>query len=68
MNATKRQDIKIIIKKQSGQTLVEFILLLSVIAIISFTFMARINGLTGERWQAMAEVLLEDENQPINIR
>lgn len=68
MDNRKRQVTKFITQKQDGQTLVEFILLLSAVAIISFTFMSQVNRLTGERWRDMAQVLVEDETQVLQLR
>ncbi len=62
-NYTKKQT-----KDQSGQTLVEFILLLGSITIISLTFMSVINSKVANRWEKLANVLLEDPKQKLNIR
>lgn len=57
------------IKKQgqSGQTLVEFILLLASISIISFSFLKAINGNMSERWERIYKVILDDPNQTIQL-
>ncbi|MEE2671183.1 MAG: hypothetical protein VYA54_05705 [Bdellovibrionota bacterium] len=55
-------------ENQSGQTLVEFILLLSAISIISFSFMRVVNSSISERWQKMAQTILDDNNQQLQIR
>jgi Flp pilus assembly pilin Flp len=56
------------IKDQSGQTLVEFVLLLLAIVVISTTFMTQINGYIANRWEAVANVILDDPNQQIKLR
>lgn len=47
-----------LLTNQSGQSLVEYMLLLAIIVGISFSFMAGINGALGTRWEKMAEVLI----------
>ncbi len=59
---------KKIIKDQSGQTLIEFVLLLAGIVIISTTFMTQINGYIANRWEAMANVILDDPKQQIRLK
>ena len=56
------------LKDQSGQTLVEFILLLGGIALISFTFMGQVNKHISDRWEKLANVLLEDNKQTLKVR
>lgn len=56
------------LKDQSGQTLVEFILLLLGIVVLSTTFMSQINGYIANRWEAMANVILDDPTQQIKLR
>lgn len=56
------------IKDQSGQTLVEFVLLMAGIVIISLTFMRQINGNIASRWEKLANVILEDDGQKLKIR
>lgn len=56
------------IKDQSGQTLIEFVLLLAGIVIISLTFMSQVNGYIANRWEAMANIILDDPKQTIRIR
>lgn len=53
---------------QNGQSLVEFILLLTSILIISLGFLKAVNGGMGNQWKAMATILLEDPNQTIEFR
>jgi len=57
-----------ILKDQTGQTLVEFILLLLGIFIISFGFMATMNSNISDRWRAIAQIILDDKTQTLNIR
>ncbi len=56
------------LKDEQGQTLIEFVLLLAAIGIISVTFMTQINKFTANRWEAMANVILDDPNQQIKLR
>lgn len=56
------------IKDQSGQTLVEFILLLAAITIISFSFLRITNGLIIDRWENISNLILEDETQDLKIQ
>ena len=56
------------ILNQSGQSLVEFILLMSGIVIISFTFMRVINGNIADRWQSMATMILDDPSQSLELK
>ena len=56
------------IKNQEGQTLIEFVLLLASITIISFGFMRMINSNIASRWEAMANVILDDKSQKLTIR
>lgn len=53
---------------EKGQSLVEFILLLSIVAIISIGFLRIVNGKVADYWLAMGEMLVEDENQSLNLR
>jgi hypothetical protein len=55
--------------KQSGQTLVEFALLLLVIATISFGFIAITNRNLAKYWVAYARLIVDDpaENANINL-
>lgn len=56
------------LKDQSGQTIVEFVLLLGVIVIISFTFLSLTNGQIIERWENMTKVIVDDPSQNIAIQ
>lgn len=55
------------LKDQSGQTLVEFILLLAAIVIISFSFLSILNSNISERWAKVANIILDDKNQTLTI-
>lgn len=57
-----------LIKDQSGQTLVEFVLLLASIAIIAYSFMRLTNGGIRDRWTKMAQMVLDDESQQLTTR
>jgi hypothetical protein len=65
MNANTRNNSK---HKQSGQTLVEFVLLLASITIISFTFLKVVNSNIGDRWKVIYELILDDPNQKVELR
>lgn len=49
-------------KNSKGQTLLEFMLLMSLIAIISFAFMKVINTNLGERWTKFVNIIIDDPN------
>jgi Flp pilus assembly pilin Flp len=49
-------------KNESGQTLVEFLLLLVSIVLIAFTFMRTMNSELADVWSKMANIILEDES------
>lgn len=63
-----KHEIKKLAKNEDGQTLVEFILLLAGITMISFSFMRLVNSNIAERWQAMAQMVLDDKSQTLEIR
>jgi hypothetical protein len=50
-------------KKQSGQTLVEFALLLLVISSMSFIFLRASNINLAKYWQAYARLIVDDPSQ-----
>ncbi|MBT4791207.1 MAG: hypothetical protein HON90_06520 [Halobacteriovoraceae bacterium] len=52
---------------QSGQSLIEFVLLLAGIVIISFTFLRVVNSEMASRWENMANIILEDKTQKLTI-
>ena len=51
VNNKKKQE------KQSGQTLIEFVLLLAVIMSLSFLFLRGVNSAIGKRWQIVIEII-----------
>ena len=55
-------------KKQSGQTLVEFLLLLASIVVIAFSFMRLLNVNIADTWTQMAQAILEDDGQSLRPR
>ena len=55
------------LEDQSGQTLVEFVLLMAAIVIISFSFLKIVNNFTTETWVKMATIILDDETQQLDI-
>jgi Flp pilus assembly pilin Flp len=65
MNTETKNIVK---KNESGQTLVEFVLLLASISIISFSFIKLINSNIGDRWQKIFTVILDDPNQSVELR
>ena len=62
------QVTKITRENQTGQTLIEFVLLLAMIAFISFGFMSTVNGIIAERWLDLATRILEDDTQQLQLR
>lgn len=68
MNGQGEQVTKMTKKNQSGQTLIEFVLLLAAIAFISFGFMSTVNRTIGERWLDLATRILEDDTQQLQLR
>lgn len=56
------------ILEQSGQSLLEFVLLLSVIMIVSLLFLKLVNSNVAKYWKAMGIVLLEDRSQTVELR
>lgn len=53
---------------QKGQTLVEFILLLSVLMLTSLIFLSTVNTGTGTLWLNVVKALIEDPNVTISLR
>lgn len=49
-------------RKQSGQTLIEFIFLMASILSIGFLFLKIMNYNLAEVWQTLAQIITEDEN------
>lgn len=56
------------IEDQSGQTFVEFILLLASVVMVAYSFMRLTNGNIAEKWTAMAQFVLDDESQVLEPR
>lgn len=56
------------LKNQKGQSLVEFVLLLAIVMVISMGFLKVINTNVADYWQAMAQMLVEDETQQLELR
>lgn len=50
-------------KNQSGQSLVEFILLLLVIVLLSFSFISISNRNLGRLWEAYVRLIVDDPSQ-----
>jgi Flp pilus assembly pilin Flp len=53
---------------ESGQTLVEFVLLLASISIISFSFLKLVNGNISDRWERIYKAILDDETQTLRLK
>ena len=58
----------LVISKEEGQTLIEFLLLLASIVTVAYSFMRIMNTNIADDWQRMAQLLLEDEAQVLEIR
>ena len=58
----------VIMLDEKGQTLVEFILLLSVLMLTSLIFLSTVNSGTAALWQAAAKILVEDPTVAIILR
>lgn len=53
---------------ERGQSLVEFVLLLSIVMIISLTFLKLVNGKVADYWLAMGRMLTEDPNVQLELK
>ncbi len=53
---------------ESGQTLVEFVLLLLIVMSISFVYMSVVNRGIADYWQAMGNILLKDVPQKQSLK
>lgn len=53
---------------QRGQSLVEFVMLMSVIMLISLGYLRVVSGNVAEIWLGMGQVLVEDETQKLELR
>lgn len=60
MNEKKKQE------KQSGQTLIEFVLLLVVVISLSMLLLRGVNGAVGERWKTIVEIISEAPGIALN--
>lgn len=56
------------LKEESGQSLVEFVLLLSVIVLLSFGFLKVANTGLAEYWLKAATLILDDPSQKLQMR
>ncbi|MCY4523235.1 MAG: hypothetical protein OXB84_00710 [Halobacteriovoraceae bacterium] len=55
--------------KQSGQTLIEFVLLIVVLVSLSFFMLRGFNSAIGERWRIIVQVISDDPATPVlNLR
>lgn len=62
------QNTSKLLKNQSGQTLIEFLLLLLSIVLIAFSFMRVVNSNLGDIWERTAQTILEDDTQPLRLK
>lgn len=53
---------------QKGQSLVEFVLLMSIVMLVSIGFMKVVNSNVETYWRAMGQMLVEDDNQRLELR
>lgn len=54
-------------KNQKGQSLIEFILLLLVLIIITFSMMRGFNSLIAERWKSLVQIIAAPTDTPIEM-
>lgn len=57
-----------LLKNQSGQSLVEFVLLLVLIVLIATSFMRIVNTQVADIWLRMATLVLENEDQTLQLK
>ncbi|MBC75745.1 MAG: hypothetical protein CME64_06995 [Halobacteriovoraceae bacterium] len=62
------EDKEIINKNQDGQSLVEFVLLLSIIMVLSLGFLKTVNTGIATYWLKMGQMLVEDDSQTLELR
>ena len=53
---------------QHGQSVVEFLILISMIMIISMSFLRLINGNLADQWKVITEIILDDKSQTVQLR
>lgn len=56
-----------LINNQSGQTMVEFILLFLILVLISFSFIKILNFNLAKYWVALVTLIIDDPSVTINI-
>lgn len=61
------EDSKKVINNQSGQALLEFILLFAVIAIVSFGMVSIVNRGVSGYWLAFVKLIVDDPNIELNF-
>ncbi len=57
-----------LLNNQSGQSFVEFILLLLILFTLSWGVLKSVNGNVGKRWIAMTKVIMSPSQTPIELR
>ena len=57
-----------ILKNKRGQTIVECVLLLASITIISFGTLRIVNTNIADRWERIANIILEDPDQTLRVK
>ncbi len=67
-NSTSQFDRSKIIENQQGQSLVEFVLLLSIIMLLSLGFLKTVNTGVATYWLGMGQMLVEDNSQTLKLR
>ena len=56
-----------LLNDRKGQTFVEFIFILMLLIIISFTFMRGFNRLVGTRWEIMLKIIASPNANEVNF-
>jgi len=68
MTKASLQKQKNIANNEQGQSLVEFVLLLSLIMILSLGFLKTVNTGIANYWLSMGQMLVEDPSQNLTLR
>ena len=56
------------LKNQSGQSLIEFVLLLLIIVILSVSFLKIVNNNLANQWLKIATVIVDDPSQTLTLK
>ena len=57
-----------LLANERGQSLVEFVLLLTIVMILSLTFLKLVNGKVADYWLAMGKMLVEDPSVQLELK